>query len=212
MLPELIAAIKAAPPAADAFFPRAANPFPPGTPVETVSAALGPIESGFSAIYDASAATTPVGLDGLKESEETIKGVDGNDIHLYITRPAAAGSYPLVLHIHGGGMVLMSTTNVFFVQWRRVLAKQGLIVVGVEYRNAGGGRLGNHPFPAGLNDCAAAVDWIRANLGKVGATTVTLLGESGGGNLAIATTLKLLRDGKKGAVSGVYAMCPCVAL
>ena len=45
-------------------------------------------------------------------------------------------------------------------RWRKTLARQGLVVIGVEFRNAGG-ELGDHPFPAGLNDCATAVQWVH---------------------------------------------------
>jgi acetyl esterase/lipase len=39
-------------------------------------------------------------------SEQTIKGVDGNDIKVYIYKPASAQEpLPAVLYFHGGGMV-----------------------------------------------------------------------------------------------------------
>ena len=36
-------------------------------------------------------------------------------------------------------------------------------------------------------------------------------GESGGGNLTLATGLKLLQDGDLGLIQGLYAMCPYIA-
>jgi acetyl esterase/lipase len=36
-------------------------------------------------------------------------------------------------------------------------------------------------------------------------------GESGGGNLTLATGMQLLRDGDIGLVSGLYALCPYIA-
>ena len=36
------------------------------------------------------------------------------------------------------------------------------MVVGVEFRNAGG-KHGNYPFPAGLNDCASGLQWVNDN-------------------------------------------------
>ena len=36
-------------------------------------------------------------------------------------------------------------------------------------------------------------------------------GESGGGNLTLATGMRLLRDGDIGSVKGLYALCPYIA-
>jgi acetyl esterase len=48
----------------------------------------------------------------------------------------------------------------------------------------------------------------RDNLGKIGGTSqIVISGESGGGNLCIATALKAKLDGKR-IVSGVYSLCP----
>lgn len=89
-------------------------------------------------------------------------------------------------------------------------APQGVSVVGVEFRNVGGA-LGNHPFPAGLNDCVSGLEWVRANQKAVSGNGVIVVeGESGGGNLSIATVLKGLKDGKLLA-AGVYSMCPYIA-
>ena len=48
------------------------------------------------------------------------------------------------------------------MHWRDDLAATGMVVVGVEFRNAAGA-LGPHPFPAGLNDCASGAQWAIAN-------------------------------------------------
>src|SRR6202000_853892 len=40
---------------------------------------------------------------------------------------------------------------------------------------------------------------------------LVLAGESGGGNLTLATGLKLLRDGDIGLIKGLYALCPYIA-
>jgi acetyl esterase/lipase len=83
-------------------------------------------------------------------------------------------------------------------------------VIGVEFRNAAG-KLGPYKFPAGLNDCLAGVEWAHANRDKLGSTgQIVVCGESGGGNLSLATALKAKKEGKA-VVSGVYALCPYVA-
>jgi acetyl esterase/lipase len=40
---------------------------------------------------------------------------------------------------------------------------------------------------------------------------IVVLGESGGGNLALGTGMKVLRDGNVGLISGLYVMCPDIA-
>ena len=44
-----------------------------------------------------------------------------------------------------------------------------------------------------------------------GDAALVIAGESGGGNLTLATGLKLLRDGDVGLIRGLYAMCPYIA-
>ena len=140
-----------------------------------------------------------------------IEGVDGNDIALHIHEPASrSGELPCILHTHGGGMVFLTSADPPFVRWRNSLAELGTVVVGVEFRN-GGGVLGNHPFPAGLNDCASAARWVHAHRAELGISSVVISGESGGGNLCIATALKADREGWLDAIDGVFAMCPYIS-
>ena len=84
------------------------------------------------------------------------------------------------------------------------------MVVGVEFRN-GGGRLGNHPFPAGLNDCDIALQWTDDHRQQLGISAIVMSGESGGGNLALATTLRAKKEGRVNIIQGVYAMCPYIS-
>ena len=48
-------------------------------------------------------------------------------------------------------------------RWRNELAATGLVVVGVEFRN-GADKLGPYAFPAALNDCVSALQWVNATL------------------------------------------------
>lgn len=148
---------------------------------------------------------------GVATSADVISGVEGNDITLHIHRPAKQDEpLPCVVHFHGGGMVLMSAEDPGFVRWRNSLAEAGMVVIGVEFRN-GGGRLGPHPFPAGLNDCARAVQWTYSNRERLNVSSIVACGESGGGNLAIATALKANAEGWAHQIDGVYAMCPYIS-
>lgn len=142
---------------------------------------------------------------------EVIEGVDGNDIKLFIHKPRDLnGQVPCVYHTHGGGMVVMSAEDPGFIKLRNDLAARGVVAIGVEFRN-GGGRLGPHPFPAGLNDCASGLKWVHAHKKDLGIGKIVASGESGGGNLCIATTLKAKQEGWLDHIDGVYAMCPYIS-
>ncbi len=142
---------------------------------------------------------------------EVIKGVDGNDITLFVHQPKErTGPLPCLVHLHGGGMVIMSAEDPGFILLRNSLAAMGMVVIGAEFRN-GGGKLGPHPFPAGLNDCSSAVKWADEQRDALDIAKIVVSGESGGGNLALATTLKAKQDGTLDRIDGVYGMCPYIS-
>ncbi len=188
---------------------------PPPSPV-TAASSLDDIleacllaEAGFEMAFGL--INQPTETPGVSSTVETITGSDGNEITLYIHRPDGVDTaLPCVVHTHGGGMTILSAAGPTYVSWRDALAASGLVVVGVEFRNAGG-TLGPHPFPAGLNDCASAARWVIANREELGVSTVVISGESGGGNLSIATALKANREGWIDGIDGVYAQCPYIS-
>jgi acetyl esterase len=167
-------------------------------------------ESGFEQLFGAvSADLAPV--QGVTRTVELIRGIDGNDITLFIHRPTEVGGpLPGIVHLHGGGMVMLEAAGAGYNRWRDDLAATGLVVVGVEFRN-GAGKHGPYPFPAGLTDCTSALQWTAANKARLGISTIVVSGESGGGNLTIATTLKAKRDGNLDQIDGVYAQCPYIS-
>ena len=69
----------------------------------------------------------------------------------------------------------------------RVSQAAGAVVLAVDYRLAP-----EHPFPDGLDDCLDAYQWMRRNgpKGSEDAGSAYLMGDSAGGNLALATLLK----------------------
>ena len=167
-------------------------------------------EAGFEMLFGALGADLPP-IEGVTRSVQVIRGIDGNDVTLFIHQPAKRdGSLPGIVHLHGGGMVLLEAAGDGYVRWRDELAATGLVVVGVEFRN-GGGKHGPFPFPAGLNDCTSALQWVNDNKTELGVSKVVVSGESGGGNLTLATTLKANRDGRIGQIDGVYAQCPYIS-
>jgi acetyl esterase/lipase len=180
------------------------------TPLESLHEFNTMAEAGFDAVFAMFSAELPA-IAGVVRSIEVIKGVDGNDITLYLHRPEQSdGPLPGVLHLHGGGMTILEASGASYQRWRDHLAATGLVVCGVEFRNASG-KLGPHPFPAGLNDCSSALQWFAAQRDRLGVGAIVVSGESGGGNLTLATTLKAKRDGHLDSIAGVYAQCPYIS-
>jgi acetyl esterase len=190
--------------------PAVELPFDQHAPLEALLGYCSAAEEGFGALGGLMAANSPA-ISGVDSTVEVIRGIDGNDITLFIHRPTnLQGTVPGVLHIHGGGMVILEAAGEGYARWRNELAATGLVVVGVEFRN-GGGKLGPHPFPAGLNDCSSALTWVAENKARLGISKLVVSGESGGGNLTIATTLKAKKDGLLHLIDGVYAQCPYIS-
>ncbi len=99
----------------------------------------------------------------------------------------AKGSDPdrRLLYIHGGGWTAGSLDSHRPLS-ARISAATGCSVLAVDYRLAP-----EHPFPAGLDDCVATYQWLRANgpSGAAPARSSFIAGDSAGGNLTFATLL-----------------------
>jgi acetyl esterase/lipase len=173
--------------------------------LEFVTAAEGAFEGLNAALF----AGLPE-IDGVVRSVEVIRGGDGNDLTLFVHRPAAGGTTSGVLHLHGGAMVMQVAADPMTARWRDALAATGLVVVGVEFRNAGG-KLGPYPYPAGLDDCIAGLRWMIDYKADLAISNLIVSGESGGGNLTLATVLRAKRDGLLDQIDGGYALCPYIS-
>ncbi len=131
----------------------------------------------------------PMALDSIVDAL-----VPGDDaaVAVRIYRPAARTPLPLLLYAHGGGWVTGSLES--HDRLCRILASRlNAIVVAVDYRCAP-----EHVFPAALDDVAQAWHWARACASALGADGVrfAVAGDSSGGNLAAALTLRLRAEGK----------------
>lgn len=139
---------------------------------------------------------------------------DDNVITLHVIRPDDDEVRACVYYIHGGAMASLSCTYGSYRSWGRLIAAQGVAVVMVEFRNAvSPSTIGEvAPYPAGLNDCVSGLRYVHANAASLGidATRIVVSGESGGGNLTIATALRLKRDDGLSLVKGLYVFCPFI--
>ncbi len=130
----------------------------------------------------------------------TIKGMDGNDIDLYIWHPTELtrkGPLPILYFMHGGGYLLGDANT---MATKPDVLTNGLqaILVSVNYRLAT-----EAPFPADLHDAYSGLEYIHDHASEFGAdpTRIVILGESAGGGLAARLAL-YNRDHGKVALCG----------
>ncbi|NLN07639.1 MAG: alpha/beta hydrolase [Firmicutes bacterium] len=136
---------------------------------------------------------------------ETVPAGEGRSaVTVHISRPPKqAGPLPGVLHIHGGGYVL-GFAAMDDPLCQRIAREVNCVVVSVDYRLAP-----EHPYPAALEDCYAALEWMAANAAGLGIDPerLAVTGASAGGGLTVATAL-LARDRKGPVLKFMAPLCP----
>jgi acetyl esterase/lipase len=127
--------------------------------------------------------------EGVEVQDLLVPGPSG-DVPARVYRPAGAtGTTAGVLNIHGGGFVI-GNVGIDDGSCLGLVRALGVVIVSVDYRLAP-----EHPFPAGLEDCYAALEWTAKNAAELGLdpTRLAVHGLSAGGGLAAALAL-LTRD------------------
>jgi acetyl esterase/lipase len=121
----------------------------------------------------------------------------------------APGADPEVrlLYLHGGGFV--SGSGGFYLPLAAHISDTAkCAVLLIDYRLAP-----EHRFPAGLDDCVSAHDWLCSHGpdGRAPARATFVAGDSAGGNLALATLLAL-RNRKLQLPHGAISISPAADL
>ncbi|MFI5614854.1 alpha/beta hydrolase [Amycolatopsis sp. NPDC051903] len=127
---------------------------------------------------------------GLTVRDELVPGPDGApDVRVRVYTPDLVASPALLLNIHGGGFIV-GTVDTDHPQAVALARDLEVVVVSVDYRLAP-----ENPYPAGLEDCYAALVWAVKNAEALGVDPerVVIRGSSAGGGLAAALAL-LARD------------------
>jgi acetyl esterase len=168
---------------------------------------------GFMDLVDSEDVAPSVGLETTEH--RTVSQPDGNEINLRLIRPTGHENPACVYYIHGGGMASGSCFDGNYRAWGRIIAAQGVAVAMIDFRNSISPSSVPEiaPYPAGLNDCLSGLEWVVANAPSmaIDRSRIVVAGESGGGNLTLATGLRLKREGKLELIKGLFALCPYIA-
>lgn len=117
---------------------------------------------------------------------------DAGDLKLRFYEPSSGADRPFVLFFHGGGFIIGDLASHDGL-CRRLAAATGLPVVAVDYRLAP-----EAPFPAAIEDGAAALGWLQDNAGTLGLHRHcwAVAGDSAGAQLALAVALRAASRGR----------------
>jgi len=128
---------------------------------------------------------TPVDVTGVTTTQRTITQ-DGRSVTLYIMKPERVSGKPgVLLFIHGGVWIVGNFQNHQRLL-RDLVVGSGQIGVFVEYTPLPAAK-----FPTQLEESYAALKWVAAHAGELGAdaSRIAVAGNSVGGNMAAALSL-----------------------
>lgn len=130
---------------------------------------------------------------GIKRKTKWIDSGKGEMIRLTIYRPGTKrNDIPCLVYFHGGGFCLEDAPYIH-EHMGKYAAKAECAVVFVHYRTSG-----KHPFPIPFTDCWAGLEYVRQNSEdlRINRQRIAVGGDSAGGALAAACTLRSRAEGK----------------
>jgi acetyl esterase len=116
---------------------------------------------------------------------------EARTVRVRIYRPDEGVGQPVLVFLHGGGFVIGSV-DTHDALCRQLCIGARAIVVSVDYALAPEAK-----YPAGLEDCLAAIRWVAGHAQDLGGDPerLALAGDSAGANLAIVSAMRLLETG-----------------
>lgn len=145
--------------------------------------------------------------DAVLITEKFIPGREGDpNVRIKLYEPKGKKEIlPGILHIHGGAYVF-NTADDFDNVCIELATDINATIVSVDYRLAP-----EHPFPAAIDDCYAALKWFSENAPDLGvdSSRIAVFGGSAGGGLTAAVSL-LSRDRKGPSIAFQMPNCPMI--
>ena len=129
----------------------------------------------------------PLDVSNVDIGVTEIIGPDDNPVPLGIYRPkGATGPLPAVLHFHGGSFAYGRSEPDQDRTAVAICEQAGAITISVDYRLAP-----QHRYPAGVEDCYSALEWVADNAIELGIDPerIAITGKSAGGGLSAAVAL-----------------------
>lgn len=155
--------------------------------------------------YRGLAMMLPPGAD-VGVANRTIPGPAG-EIPIRVYTPAGEGPFGVLMYLHGGGWVI-GDLDTHDYTCRSLCDEAAVLVVSVDYRLAP-----EHRFPAAVDDCWAALNWLAINAPEFGGdpNRIAVGGDSAGGNLAAVLAL-MARDAGGPELKAQLLVYPAVDL
>lgn len=115
----------------------------------------------------------------------TVAGAPAGSTSLDIHAPKGACDAPVVVWVHGGGYHTGDKAGKGTASKTTLFNRNGWIFVSVNYRLTTAGDPDSAHFPDHYEDVAAAVAWVKANIGRYGGdqSRLALLGHSAGADI-----------------------------
>ena len=125
------------------------------------------------------------------------------DCRAWWVEPAGVDAARVVLYLHGGGFVAATRAlhEPFLAAICRACGARGLML---DYRLAP-----EHPFPAALEDCFGAWEYLLSS--GIDPGRIVIAGDSAGGNLAVVTAMRA-RDEDTPRAAGLVLLSPLLDL
>ncbi|MDB5082010.1 MAG: hypothetical protein JWP00_3934 [Chloroflexi bacterium] len=144
----------------------------------------------------------------VRVEERNLSGPEGTHefmVRIYWPEPQPAAALPALIWAHGGGFVVGHPTEHDNIALNFV-RQADCVVISVDYRLAP-----ENPFPAGIEDCYTALQWVAANASELGidADRIAIGGYSAGGALAAGLAL-LARDRSGPKLVFQMPLCACL--
>lgn len=132
-------------------------------------------------------------------SDAHFEAVEVGAVRAEWTTVAESHGEDVLLYIHGGGYVC-GAPNTHRALVGRICKATGLKALSIDYRLAP-----EHPFPAAIEDCLSAYEWLIAQ--GTEASRIVIVGDSAGGGLVLALLMSL-RDAGKALPAAAVVLSP----